>query len=81
MDSSNAQQQPALDPEAPNFAPAQPSSTGNFQLPDFWPDQPENWFAMAEAQFRLRRVSSNVDKYFLSFFIYNQKGLIYIFTK
>jgi hypothetical protein len=63
MDSSNERQQPALDPAAPNFAPAQPSSTGNFRLPDFWPDQPENWFAMAEAQFCLRRVAFNVDKY------------------
>jgi hypothetical protein len=63
MDSSNERQQPALDPAVPNFAPAQPSSTGNFRLPDFWPDQPENWFAMAEAQFRLRCVTSNVDKY------------------
>jgi hypothetical protein len=46
----------------PNFAPAQPSSTGNFRLPDFWPDQPENWFAMAEVQFCLSCVTSNVDK-------------------
>jgi hypothetical protein len=66
MDSSGQQKQP-LDPAAPNFAPAQPqapaSTTGSFRLPDFWPEQPENWFAMAEAQFLLRRVTSAIDKY------------------
>jgi hypothetical protein len=67
MDSSNNQRQPPLDPAAANFEPAPPpppaQPSGNFRLPDFWPDQPENWFAMAEAQFRLRRVTSGLDKY------------------
>jgi hypothetical protein len=50
-----------LSAEAPVFAPA--ATSGNFRLPDFWAEAPANWFAMAEAQFLLRRVSSNIDRF------------------
>jgi hypothetical protein len=51
-----------LNAGAPVFAPTAAAS-GNFKLPDFWPEAPANWFAMAEAQFLLRRVTSNIDRF------------------
>jgi hypothetical protein len=50
-----------LSAAAPVFAPA--AASGSFRLPDFWAEAPANWFAMAKAQFLLRRVTSNVDKF------------------
>jgi hypothetical protein len=50
-----------LNTEAPAFAPQM--AGGNLRLPEFWPENPCGWFAMAEAQFMLRRVSSGVDWY------------------
>jgi hypothetical protein len=50
-----------LSTEAPAFVP--PMVGGNLRLPEFWPENPRGWFAMAEAQFTLRRVTSGVDKY------------------
>jgi hypothetical protein len=50
-----------LNMEAWAFAP--PMAGGNLRLPEFWPENPRRWFAMAEAQFMLRRVSSGVDRY------------------
>jgi hypothetical protein len=50
-----------LSTEAPAFAPAM--AGGNLRLPEFWPENPRGWFAMAEAQFTLRRVTSGVDRY------------------
>jgi hypothetical protein len=51
----------ALSAEATIFAPG--AANGNFRLPEFWAEAPANWFAMAEAQFLLRRVTSNIDKF------------------
>jgi hypothetical protein len=51
----------ALNAEATVFAPG--AASGNFRLPEFWAETPANWFAMAEAQFLLRRVTSNIDKF------------------
>jgi hypothetical protein len=50
-----------LNATAPVFAPG--AASGSFRLPDFWAEALANWFAMAEAQFLLRRVTSNVDKF------------------
>jgi hypothetical protein len=33
------------------------------RLPEFWPENPCGWFAMAEAQFMLRRITSGIDRY------------------
>jgi hypothetical protein len=54
-----------LNAEAAEFAPpADPlPHAGNLRLREFWPENPRGWFAMAEAQFLLRRVSTGVDKY------------------
>jgi hypothetical protein len=67
---NNGEQQPAaivnngaggnLDAAAPPYVPA---SSGHVRLPEFWPENPRGWFAMAEAQFLLRRVTSGVDRY------------------
>jgi hypothetical protein len=51
----------ALSAEATIFAPG--AASGNFRLPEFWAEAPANWFAMAEAQFLLRRMTSNIDKF------------------
>lgn len=58
---NNANAAAALDAQAPPFAPAQASAS--MRLPEFWPENPRGWFAMAEAQFMLRRVTSGIDKY------------------
>jgi hypothetical protein len=51
----------SLNAEATIFAPG--AASGNFRLPEFWAEAPANWFAMAEAQFMLRRVTSGIDKF------------------
>jgi hypothetical protein len=43
--------------DAPEHAPA------NLRLPAFWCDSPRSWFTMAEAQFRLRNITGDNDKY------------------
>jgi hypothetical protein len=50
-----------LNAAAVPFTPAQASVS--IHLPEFWPENPRGWFAMAEAQFMLRRVTSGIDKY------------------
>jgi hypothetical protein len=56
---------PGLNVEAANFAPpaVPPPAAGNLRLPEFWPENPRGWFAMAEAQFLLRRITAGVDRY------------------
>ena len=36
----------------------------SLKLPTFWTSQPEVWFTQAEAQFNLRRITSDETKYF-----------------
>ena len=40
-----------------------PSPACSLRLPTFWSDTPASWFAMAECQFHLRRVSDERDKF------------------
>ena len=47
----------------PNYPPPPPPMTTNFKLPAFWPDAPVAWFAAVEAQFRLRRVASEDERF------------------
>jgi hypothetical protein len=42
--------------------PAVPVS--NVKLPVFWPNNPEDWFGLAEAQFHVRRVVDDTDKFY-----------------
>jgi hypothetical protein len=50
-----------LSAEAPIFASG--AASGSFRLPEFWAEAPGNWLAMAESQFLLRCVTSNIDKF------------------
>ena len=45
----------------PNFAPPPLPPMSNFKLPALWPDAPVAWFSAAEAQFTLRRVTSQAE--------------------
>ena len=48
----------------PNYPPPlPPSMAANLKLPAFWADAPMAWFAAREAQFQLRRVSSQSEKF------------------
>jgi hypothetical protein len=42
---------------------AERNAAANLRLPPFWSDTPRSWFTMAEAQFRLRNVVDDNDKY------------------
>jgi hypothetical protein len=46
-----------VDAAAPQHSPA------NLHLPPFWCDAPRSWFTMAEAQFHLRNITRDKDKY------------------
>ena len=48
-------------PAAPNLAQRQRF----FKLPDFWPSSPHAWFGIVEAQFRIREVDSQEDRFTL----------------
>ena len=37
--------------------------SSNLKLPSFWPDAPVAWFAAAEAQFQLRRIHSQAERF------------------
>jgi len=57
---------PPLPPRpAPQQLQQQPVNLGNFRLQPFWSDAPVAWFGGAEAQFRLRRITSEADKFCL----------------
>jgi hypothetical protein len=43
--------------------PAAAAAASGLRLPQFWTDAPNSWFSMAEAQFHLRGVVNNADKY------------------
>ena len=45
----------------PNFAPPPLPPMSNFKLQAFWPNAPVAWFGAAEAQFTLRRVTSQAE--------------------
>ena len=53
---------PAAPPPPP---PPRPAPFSNFKLPEFWIDAPVGWFGAAEAQFRLRNVRTEIDKFCL----------------
>jgi hypothetical protein len=46
-----------------NLNAADRNAAANLRLPAFWSDAPRSWFTMAEAQFRLRNVVDDNDKY------------------
>jgi hypothetical protein len=54
-----------LNAEAAEFAPpaAPPPHASNLHLLELWPENPRGWFAIAEAQFMLHRITTGVDKY------------------
>jgi len=52
-------------PQPPPPLPPRPNSLGNFKLPEFWIDAPVAWFGAVEAQFRLRNVQAEVDRFCL----------------
>jgi hypothetical protein len=56
------------DPDSPPEQPAAPTaapSGGNagLHLPDFWSDAPAGWFLYAESRFRIRNITSEVDRF------------------
>ena len=54
-----------LPPNVPPPPPPISTAAMAVKLPAFWPDAPVAWFAAAEAQFTLRRLTSQVDKFCL----------------
>jgi hypothetical protein len=48
-----------------NVPDAAAHATSTLRLTPFWPDAPNSWFQMAEAQFHLRGVTADYDKYCL----------------
>ena len=47
----------------PSYPPPPPPMMSNFKLPGFWADAPVAWFAAVEAQFSLRRVTSEEERF------------------
>jgi len=56
---------PRMPPPLPPRPAARAVQFTNFKLPEFWVDSPVGWFGAAEAQFLLRGVVSEVDKFCL----------------
>jgi len=53
-------------PQRPPPLPPRPAAQPvNFKLPEFWVDAPVAWFGAVEAQFRLRHVESEADRFCL----------------
>ena len=52
-------------PPPPPVPPRPAAHLSGFKLPEFWIDAPVAWFGAAEAQFRLRGVVSEVDRFCL----------------
>jgi hypothetical protein len=55
-------------PDAPPEQPAAPTAApgggyAGLRLPDFWSDAPAGWFLYAESQFRIRNITSEVDRF------------------
>ena len=42
---------------------AAPAFLGTVKLPEFWPDNTDLWFARADAQFRLKKVTAEQTKF------------------
>ncbi len=69
QDQEEEQRQQAYDPSeflrllAASTNQQQPTSVGNFRLPQFWVERPASWFAMAECQFHVRRITDEFDRY------------------
>jgi hypothetical protein len=52
---------PPEQPAAPTAAPG--GSYAGLRLPDFWSDAPAGWFLYAESRFRIRNITSEVDRF------------------
>ena len=57
----------SLNENAPDPAHAQQQQHHQkyFKLPEFWPSSPHAWFGIVEAQFRIRQVTSEDDRFML----------------
>ena len=57
---------PVNDPVVVNLAVGAadaPGSTHFFKLPDFWPASPHAWFGVVEAQFAIRNITRERDRF------------------
>ena len=55
----------SLNDNAPDPAHAQQQHQKYFKLPEFWPSSPHAWFGIVEAQFRIRQVTLEEDRFTL----------------
>uniref|UniRef100_A0A5S6PZB0 DUF7041 domain-containing protein n=1 Tax=Trichuris muris TaxID=70415 RepID=A0A5S6PZB0_TRIMR len=52
-----------MEPDGPSNAEAV-TSAASLKLPVFWHKAPKLWFAQAEAQFHIRKITSSLTKYY-----------------